>query len=380
MIKILRSTTIVAIVATVCLTATAQETALDRYIAKADGAYGWALVNTIEGEGYTAFVLELESQQWRSEDEVDRPLWKHWLTVIKPDGVTINKALLYIGGGKNGTDVPDRAPARHVTLALESKSVVAELGMVPNQPLFFADSKRHGRSEDDLIAYSRVKYIITGDDEWLVRLPMVKSGVRAMDAIQEFLLSDVGGNLAIDKFVVSGGSKRAWTTWLVGVVDPRVMAIIPIVIDALNTEAVTKHHLEAYGFFSSALGDYVRHGLYPNKLGTPEFKAILDIEDPYNYFHRDQLKMPKYVINASGDQYFLPDNSQFYFADMPQEKYLRYVPNARHNLAGSDVRESMLSFYQSVLHDTERPKFSWTVTKDGRIRVTVEDYPFEVNL
>jgi PhoPQ-activated pathogenicity-related protein len=81
------------------------------------------------------------------------------------------------------------------------------------QPLFFADSRRHGRSEDDLIAYSRVKFVVTGDEEWLARLPMVKSGVRAMDATQEFLASEQGGRLAIDEFVVAGGSKRAWTTW-----------------------------------------------------------------------------------------------------------------------------------------------------------------------
>ena len=67
---------------------------------------------------------------------------------------------------------------------METNSVVVDLGQVPNQPLHFADSREHGRSEDDLIAYSRVKYMVTGDEEWLARLPMVKSGVRAMDAVQ----------------------------------------------------------------------------------------------------------------------------------------------------------------------------------------------------
>ena len=116
---------------------------------------------------------------------------------------------------------------------------MAELGTVPNQPLFFTDSKDKGRSEDDLIAYTRVKYMATHDPNWLVRLAMVKSGVRAMDAMQEFLASDAGGKLKIDKFVVAGGSKRGWTTWLVGVVDPRVVAIVPMVIDALELRS---HH------------------------------------------------------------------------------------------------------------------------------------------
>ena len=72
----------------------AQETALDRYIAKPDPAYQWKLVNTIPGEGFTGYVLELTSQTWRKAGEVDRPVWKHWLTVVKPAQVTSTKALL----------------------------------------------------------------------------------------------------------------------------------------------------------------------------------------------------------------------------------------------------------------------------------------------
>lgn len=360
----------------------AQETALDRYIAKPDPAYQWKLLTTarVDGEaGYRVFVLELTSQTWRKADEVDRPAWKHWLTIIKPDRISTSKALLFIGGGSNRDAMPSN-PASRAMFAVESNSVVAEVGMVPNQPLFFADSKEKGRTEDDLIAYTRVKHMATKDDEWLVRLAMVKSGVRAMDAVQEFLASEAGGRLRIDQFVVSGGSKRGWTTWLVGAVDKRVVAIIPTVIDALNSEAITRHHYQAYGFFSPALKDYVNHGLFPAKIGTPEYQAILAIEDPYNYRNRDRLKIPKFLINASGDQFFLPDNSQFYFKDLQGEKYLRYVPNAKHDLQGSDARESLLAFYQSVISGRPRPRFSSRKEKDGTLVVEVTDKPREVLL
>jgi len=209
---------------------------------------------------------------------------------------------------------------------------------------------------------------------------MVKSGVRALDAIQEFMATTEGGKIKIDKFVVAGGSKRGWTTWLVGVVDPRVAAIIPIVIDALNSEEITKHHFEAYGFFSSALNDYVNHGLFPHKIGTPEYQAVLKIEDPYNYRSRAVMKMPKYMIDASGDQFFLPDGSQFYYNDLPEEKHIRYVPNAKHNLAGSDAVESEISFYQAILLGTPRPKFTWKKQSDGSIAVKVTDKPSEVHI
>lgn len=359
------------------------QTALDRYVAQRDAVYGWKLVSTIEGAGYRSFVLELTSQTWRSEKDVDRPVWKHWLTIVKPEKVTSNKALLFIGGGKNGDPAPDKVAERTAKIAIETGTVVADLGMVPNQPLFFTDSKDKGRSEDDLIAYTRVKHFSTKDDFWLVRLAMVKSGVRAMDAIQEFLLSDAGGKVKVDQFVVAGGSKRGWTTWLIGTVDKRVVAIMPMVIDALNSEAITKHHFEAYGFFSDALDDYVNHGLFPHKIGTPEYQAVLKIEDPYNYRNRPALKMPKFMINAAGDQFFLPDNSQFYYGDLPEEKHIRYVPNAKHNLAGSDAVESMIAFYQAILTNSPRPRFSWKKEKDGSLVVKPANQgakPKEVNL
>jgi PhoPQ-activated pathogenicity-related protein len=358
----------------------AQDTALDRYVKQPDSVYGWHLVSTIPGEGYRTYILELTSQQWRTEKDVDHPIWKHWLSITKPEQLRSNKALLYIGGGSINDPVPAKPSTRAERLAMETGSVVADLSGVPNEPLRFKDSQDKARSEDDIIAYSRVKQFETKDDTWLVRLAMVKSGVRAMDAVQEFLASPAGGRVKIDGFVVAGGSKRGWTTWLVGAVDHRVVAIIPLVIDALNSEAITKHHFEAYGFFSPSLKDYVNHGLFPQKIGTPEYRHVLEIEDPYEYRDRRQLRMPKYMINASGDQFFLPDGSQFYYADLPEEKHLRYVPNAKHNLEGSDATDSMIAFYQAVLTNTPRPKFSWKKEKDGSLVVTPAGQPSEVNL
>lgn len=357
-----------------------ERTALDRYIAEKDSVYGWKLVSTIEGAGYRGYVLELTSQTWRTEKDVDRPVWKHWLTVVKPEKVASNKALLFIGGGNNNSPAPTVISERTAKIAVETSSVVADLGMVPNQPLRFTDSPDKARSEDDLIAYTRVKHFNTKDDYWLVRLAMVKSGVRAMDAIQEFLASEAGGKIKIDQFVVAGGSKRGWTTWLVGVVDKRVAAIMPLVIDALNSEAITRHHYEALGFFSPSLKDYVNHGLFPHKIGTPEYRAVLKIEDAYEYRNRPAMKMPKFMINAAGDEFFLPDNSQFYYNDLPEEKHIRYVPNAKHNLAGSDAVDSMIAFYQAILSGKPRPRFSWKKQKDGSLIVTPIDKPKEVNL
>ena len=59
-----------------------KQTALDRYVAQPDDSYGWKLAKTIDGDGFTGYVIDLTSQTWRTTDDVDRPVWKHWLTII----------------------------------------------------------------------------------------------------------------------------------------------------------------------------------------------------------------------------------------------------------------------------------------------------------
>jgi len=97
-------------------------------------------------------------------------------------------------------------------IAVASKAPVAELRMVPNQPLVFTGDGQK-RSEDAIIAFTWAKFMNTGDKRWPLRLPMTKSAVRAMDTITSFLASPEGGKAKVDNFVVCGGSKRGWTTW-----------------------------------------------------------------------------------------------------------------------------------------------------------------------
>ena len=52
--------------------------------------------------------------------------------------------MLFIGGDSNDNPAPTTPDPRTISHALESNTVVADLGMVPNQPLTFADSKDSG--------------------------------------------------------------------------------------------------------------------------------------------------------------------------------------------------------------------------------------------
>jgi PhoPQ-activated pathogenicity-related protein len=357
-------------------TATGAETALDRYVKRPDPTYAYKVVDALKGEGYTAFVVELTSQTWRKESEVDRTVWKHWLTIVKPDKVEHTTGYLFITGGNIRDKAPARAKPEYVDIALTTHSVAAELQDVPNEPLQFKDAPG-AKSEDGIIAYTWIKYMETGDEDWPLRLPMTKSAVRALDTVQAVMATPEAGGVKVEKFVVSGGSKRGWTTWTTAAVDPRVTAIMPASIDLLNLEKSFEHHWKVYGFWAPAVKDYVETGVM-DWMGTREYRSLLAIEEPYSY--RDRLTMPKYLVQGAGDQFFLPDSSRFYFDDLRGEKYLRYVPNADHSLRGSDARESMVAFYEAVLKGTPRPKFSWTFEKNGDIRVTTKEKPSAVKL
>jgi PhoPQ-activated pathogenicity-related protein len=354
-----------------------KKTPLDDYLAKPDPTYAWKLVRTVPGDGVTSYVLDLKSQTWRSASEVDRPVWQHWLTITKPDKVTSDTALLTIGGGRNGSEAPKDAPGDAIDRARRSGTVVVALGQVPNQPLVFNKDGKE-RVEDDLIAYCHIKFLETNDPTWVTRLPMVKSAIKAMDAATGFLASEAGGKVAVKQFVVAGGSKRGWTTWLTGAVDPRVKAIIPIVIDVVNVRLSMMNHFAAYGFWAPAVGNYSEQHRVMDRWDAPGMEALNRIEDPYHYL--DRLTLPKYVVNAAGDQFFTPDSSRFYFDGLKGAKYLRYVPNADHSLRGSDAGDSILAFYRAVVKDAPLPKFTWKMGKDGSITVEAETKPLEVNL
>ena len=353
-----------------------QRTALDRYVAAPDASYRYRLVETFPGNGYAAYLLELISQRWRDEAEVDRPLWKHWLTAVVPEEVTADAALLVIGGGSNSRERPARANPLLAMAAVATRSVTAELRMVPNQPLIFA-GEAQPRAEDAIIAYSWDKYLRTGDEFWPLRLPMTKSVVRAMGVVTAFAGSAAGGGVEVGRFVLGGASKRGWTAWTTAAVDRRVAAVIPLVIDILNIEASFEHHYRSYGFWAPAIAAYQASGIM-RWAGTRELAALLAIEDPFAY--RGRLTMPKFIINSAGDQYFLPDSSKFYFDALEGEKYLRYVPNTDHSLKGSDAGESAFAFYESIVQGRPRPKFSWRFEPDGAIAIDTETRPLSAVL
>ena len=94
-----------------------------------------------------------------------------------------------------------------------------------------------------------------------------------MDALQA--LAKENGKPAVKRFVVTGGSKRGWTTWLTGVVDDRVVAIAPMVIVMLNLGKQGPNQLKVWGKYSEQIDDYVERGL-TEKIATPDWHQALE--------------------------------------------------------------------------------------------------------
>ena len=368
-------TTLATLLASLCLSTSAaelaQRTLLDDYVKQDDDSHAWQVAASKTLEGTRIVVLDMVSQHWLTKPQVDRTEWRHWLRLSIPPTVSTDIAFLYIQGGGNNSEAPADADPGMVAIANATGSVVAELAMVPNQPLSF-DGDGVPRWEDDLIAYNWARSLTGDGQKRLVLEAMTKSAVRAMDTVTAVMARPEWGERLIERFVVSGGSKRGWTSWLTAAVDERVVAIAPIVFDVLNMEASIRHHFAAYGHFSQAVADFALHGILP-RVGQRAVNELMWIADPYRYRHR--VTVPKLILNASGDEFFLPDSSRFYWDELRGENYLRYVPNAPHSMSGTDALDTVAAFHWLVVNDQRPPRYSWAQRDDGTLQVMPLDQP-----
>ena len=346
------------------------QTDLDAYVHKDDTSFNYVIEKVQEFDSYFVHSIRMNSQNFLQSKDVNKTSWSHWLTVIEPKEVKAETAMLVISSGDTNDPLP-KAQDALIEIALASNSLVAELKAIPNQPLKFSDES-FDRWEDAIIAYTWNKFFLTGETRWPARMAMTKSVIAAMDTIQVVFKRN-----NVNSFVVTGASKRGWTTWTAAATDNRVIAIIPLVIDMLNIKPSFEHHWQAYGFWAPAIQDYVDMNTM-DWWGSPEAEALFKLVDPYSY--KDRYQFPKYIINAAGDEFFIPTSSQFYYDQLPGEKHIRYVPNVGHSLNGSYIIEAIASFYISILNSSPRPEYSWNFLENGQIEFTSDNQPSEVKL
>lgn len=367
-------------------------TALDDYVWAEDDHYKYEDMGvTISGKSldgkhsWTGYMLNMTSQQWLTPEDVDRSIWWHYLCVIVPDTVDYNNnGTLWVTGWSNTDGLPtskDEDIVLSASLAMGTKTIVGALFQIPNEKVIFSgDPEQMSRGEDAIIAYTWDHFLKDPTKpEWLVRLPMVKAVLRAMDTVTDYVKKSwPEKNYNLDYYTVAGASKRGWTTWLMGAVDPtRVVAIVPIVLDAVNFITVMHHQYQSYNGWSYALEDYYHQNI-TSRFDDPNMHKLSEIEDPYFYF--DRLTMPKLVVNAVGDEFQQPDDTHYWWSDLPEPKHFLMVPNAEHSLATGilEVVPAVGRWILALLRNEKIPQMSWKLNNnvdgnnDGSIELTLD--------
>ena len=326
---------------------------LKAYVDKKDDSYRWVKRREGKIDGTRYVELTLTSQTWR---EI---VWRHQLFIFAPSTLDhrTTHGLLYIGGGtwreelaRPPTESQLPGEARSFgALAEIMKTPVAVLLQVPHQPIF------GGLVEDQIISMTFDQYMRRPDPELPLLLPMVKSAVRAMDAVGQCAAE--AWSLDVRTFTVTGASKRGWTTWLTGAVDQRATAIAPMVIDVLNLGPQMERQVAAWGDYSYKIRDYTKRDL-PRRFDTPRGRALAAIVDPYSY--REKLTQPKLIMIGTNDHYWPLDALNLYWEDLVGEKYVLYVPNNRHGLKDLvRVTGSLNALNQHAAAGKRLPKLSW---------------------
>ena len=142
---------------------------------------------------------------------------------------------------------------------------------------------------------------------WPLHFPMAKAIVKAMDVSEGILESK---KLPIKGFVLSGLSKRGWAVWLATIGDNknRITAIVSGVIDIFNVKENIDHIFNSYGEWPIAFYDYVSQNV-TERINSKEFNQLVMLEDPIKYLAYDKFKkrlsIPKIIISASGDDFFV---------------------------------------------------------------------------
>jgi PhoPQ-activated pathogenicity-related protein len=373
-------------------------TPLDDYVQKIDSVYGWTDFgeehvirgqNILKTKSWTGYTLNLTSLVWLSDEDFDsasqtRSVWWHYVVVIVPDTVDYSRnASLYVTGGSNGLNSFPQPKDEDIvlgsSLAMMTNSIVGVLFQIPNEHVTFSsDPELVSRTEGAIDSFTWDHYLKNqSDPTWLYYFPMTKAAVRAMDCVSEYVankLPELGTSL--DYYTVIGASKRGWTTWLTGAVDSgRVVAIIPVVLDAIHFREFAHKQWRNYGGWSYALADYYEFDIM-SQLDTPEMELWETMDDPYTYISR--LTMPKLVVNAGLDEFQMPEDSSHWWGDLPEPKHFLMTPNADHSEATGllEILPAMGTWMNYLLQNRKVPEFTWDISaEDGTIVATLDQAP-----
>ncbi|EAS1108073.1 PhoPQ-regulated protein [Salmonella enterica subsp. enterica serovar Infantis] len=330
----------------------------------------YSLLEKKQRPGVMLQRFNLNSQTWSPQGVVSPERWQNGVDIYIPDSAREKNALVVINNGSNnngsGTPVaPTNFNEEELSrIAIATRTVVISVSNVPNQVLSY-QGVTTPLGEDNSVAYSWKLFI--GDthkyQDASLHIPMAASVSQVFRLAKKELTQQ-----NINKFIVTGASKRGWAAWLTALSDPDVGAVVPFAMDLLNTQKSLEHMYQSYGKnWPVAFYPYYNQGI-DQQVGTDKFARLMRLEDPLTYLNTDmgdRLKIDKYIINASGDDFYVPDNSHFYYGLLPGSKSLRVVPNSTHNGILSVAEQSLITFVNRFQEKQKLPEITENVQSRG---------------
>ena len=303
---------LLGIITIISISANAQNEIKD-FISKQETASKWSVDEQKDTPQTTTYILNVTSQTFEGRQ------WEHSVIVIIPKTIKMkNTAILMNFQG----DMPKNDDLGSYIDMLSSMAGCVFIGLwnVPNG--------KQGLSPDANIAESLKQSIATEDFTKPMHLPMTKSIIKTMDAVDEFMKSTEKD--MITKYIITGGSKNGWTCWLAAASeDKRIAGIAPIVFDFLDMNRQLQHQKEIYGDYSEKISDYTSRGIQ-DFVKTENGQKILSIIDPISYV--DKITVPKLIINATNDSFWTFDSANIYWDKLKGDNYLIYMPNMDHGI------------------------------------------------
>jgi len=341
---------------------------LKKYMALPDPVYSWRDthqrlygVEASTGTNWTGSILEMTSQSWLTDLDTDSHIWKHWLVLVMPSNSQASGTdwcTLFVGNGGNSipVDPSDQIIRSAAVLAVRTGTLAAALFQVPNQPTAILSTGESGLREDQLKSRTWQQFLLQNvSSEWPIEFPDMKAVVRAMDTITSF-------TNRTQRFGITGASKRGIASYMAGAVDSRIVAIVPMV-HPVEYRSNIEAQIRSYGHPSEVwgmVGVYLKLNLFQRDLAHDRLFAVVD-----PYYYMDHLKVPKLVIMATGDEFFILDNLEAWYPRLPGEKSFNMIPGSPHIDGAADKSHDFLiaaaAFFENHIHGQATPQIEWLI-------------------
>lgn len=240
----------------------------------------YSLLEKKQRPGVMLQRFNLNSQTWSPQGVVSPERWQNGVDIYIPDSAREKNALVVINNGSNnngsGTPVaPTNFNEEELSrIAIATRTVVISVSNVPNQVLSY-QGVTTPLGEDNSVAYSWKLFI--GDthkyQDASLHIPMAASVSQAFRLAKKELTQQ-----NINKFIVTGASKRGWAAWLTALSGPDVGAVVPFAMDLLNTQKSLEHMYQSYGKnWPVAFYPYYNQGI-DQQVGTDKFARLMRLD------------------------------------------------------------------------------------------------------